>query len=61
MIDEAKAKRQWFILCLHEIDTNGREYSMTPTMLTQIVNYLKSIGVKTVTVKEGTSLLTSPL
>lgn len=61
MIDEAKAKKQWYIVCLHEVDTNGNEYSMTPASFGEIVNYIKTSGIKVVTVKEGAEFLTSPL
>jgi peptidoglycan/xylan/chitin deacetylase (PgdA/CDA1 family) len=56
-IDDAKANKQWYILCIHEIKTGGDEYSITPTQFQQIVDYLKISGVKTVTVKEGTALM----
>ena len=58
-IDNAKSKKQWYILCIHEIKTNGDEYSMTPTQFQQIVDYIKSAGINTVTVKEGSSLLSN--
>jgi peptidoglycan/xylan/chitin deacetylase (PgdA/CDA1 family) len=56
-IDEAKAKKQWLIIGLHEINNSGDQYSNTPAQLQEIVNYITSAGVKTVTVKEGTALM----
>ncbi len=56
-IDDAKANKQWYILCLHEVKEGGDEYSMTPAQLQQIVNYIKSSGIKAVTVKEGRALM----
>lgn len=56
-IDDAKANKQWYILCIHEVNTSGDEYSITPTRLKEITDYVKSIGIKTVTVKEGAALM----
>ena len=53
-IDEAKAKKQWLIIGLHEINNSGDQYSNTPAQLQEIVNYITSTGIKTVTIKEGT-------
>jgi peptidoglycan/xylan/chitin deacetylase (PgdA/CDA1 family) len=56
-IDTAKANKQWYILCVHEVKTGGDEYSITPTQFQQIVDYIKSSGIKVVTVKEGNSFI----
>lgn len=56
-IDEAIAQKRWYILCIHEVKTGGTEFSITPTQFQEIVNYIKSSGVKTVTIKEGTALM----
>lgn len=57
-IDNAKANKQWYILCIHEVKTVGDEYSITLAQFQEIINYIKQIGIKTVTVGEGTKLMT---
>lgn len=56
-IDQAKANKQWYILTLHEIDTLGGEYSTTPQDLQAIVDYIKSTGIKSVTVQQGVAAM----
>jgi peptidoglycan/xylan/chitin deacetylase (PgdA/CDA1 family) len=56
-IDAAKANKQWFILCVHEVKNGGDQFSMTPAQFKQIVDYIKSSGIKVVTVKEGRALM----
>lgn len=52
-IDNAISNDGWYILCFHEIRPDGDEYSLTESQFQQIVDYVKSVGVKTVTIKEG--------
>lgn len=56
-IDDAKSKKQWYIICIHEVKNGGDQYSITPAQFQQIVDYIKLSGIKTVTVKEGSSLM----
>ncbi|MBI5456466.1 polysaccharide deacetylase family protein [Candidatus Kaiserbacteria bacterium] len=56
-IDGAKANKQWFILCIHEVKDGGDQYTMTPAKFQEVVNYIKSVGIKVVTVKEGWALM----
>ena len=56
-IDKAKANKQWFILCIHEVKNNGDQYTMTPARFQEIINYIKQTGIKVVTVREGRALM----
>jgi peptidoglycan/xylan/chitin deacetylase (PgdA/CDA1 family) len=58
-IDKAKANKQWYILCIHEIGTTdgGQQYSMPISEFQTILNYIKSSGIKTVTVSQGRALM----
>jgi peptidoglycan/xylan/chitin deacetylase (PgdA/CDA1 family) len=57
-IDAAKANKQWFILCFHEIKTDTTDLNtITPSNFQQIVDYIKSTGIKVTTVKEGRALM----
>lgn len=58
-IDSAKANKEWYILCFHEVMNNGDQWSTTPARLQEIVNYIKSSGIKVVTVKEGRALMSN--
>ena len=52
-IDTARADKTWVILLFHEIDNSGHQYSVTPALFQQIVNYLDQINITPITVKEG--------
>lgn len=56
-IDAAKANKQWYILCIHEVKTGGDQYTMTPARFQEIVDYIKQSGVKVVTVQQGRALM----
>lgn len=58
-IDNAKSKKQWYILCFHEIKNNGTEYSVSVAQFQKIIDYIKSSGIKVVTVKEGSAMMTN--
>jgi peptidoglycan/xylan/chitin deacetylase (PgdA/CDA1 family) len=58
-IDSAKANKQWYILCFHEVLNGGDQWSTTPARMQEIVDYIKSIGIKVVTVKEGRALMSN--
>ncbi|MEK7531110.1 MAG: polysaccharide deacetylase family protein [Patescibacteria group bacterium] len=58
-IDQAKANKQWFIFSFHEIENgNSDEYATTLVRFQEIINYIKLVGIKTVTVQEGVALMT---
>jgi peptidoglycan/xylan/chitin deacetylase (PgdA/CDA1 family) len=57
-IDSAKADKTWLILVFHQIDHSGDEYSATPELLQQIVDYLVQQNVPVKTNAEGISELT---
>ncbi len=52
-IDTAVANNTWVILVFHRVDTSGEQYSVTPQMLQQIVDYLKLKNVSVVTNAQG--------
>ncbi|MGV8899429.1 MAG: polysaccharide deacetylase family protein [Burkholderiaceae bacterium] len=53
-IDQAIADKRWLILELHDVlATGGDYYSTTPTMMQNIVNYIKSSGIQSVTLDQG--------
>ena len=58
-IDTAAATNTWLILTFHQIDNNTNPstncYGATPSMLQNIVNYLKNSNVDVVTVSQGLS------
>lgn len=56
-IDAAKANKQWYILCLHEVKGGGDQYTTSLSRLQSIVNYLKTSGMKVVTVQEGAAMM----
>jgi peptidoglycan/xylan/chitin deacetylase (PgdA/CDA1 family) len=57
-IDQAIADKRWLVLELHDIlASGGDEYSITPTVLQNIVNHIKSTGVKVVTLQDGIGLM----
>lgn len=58
-IDSAQANKEWYILCFHEVMNNGDQWSTTPARLQEIVDYIKSTGIKVVTVKEGRALMSN--
>ena len=52
-IAEAQSTKTWLILTVHEVNTNGREYSTTPDTFRQIVNLVAGSGLPTVTMADG--------
>jgi len=56
-IAQAKANRTWYILCIHEVRDITNDYSMPASELQTIVNYVKSSGIKTVTISQGRALM----
>lgn len=56
-IDQAIADKRWLIFELHGVDNNADDYTITPTLMQNIINYIKSSGIKAVTLEEGIKLL----
>ena len=57
-IDAAKATKQWFIACVHDVlPSGGDNLTMTPTRFQDIVTYTKATGIKVVTVAQGRALM----
>lgn len=56
-IDRAKAEKLWFVFSVHQVKVNGDQYDITPAMFSDIVAYVKSSGIKVVTMSEGAALL----
>lgn len=56
-IDSAMAHNTWLILELHEINYSGEQYSTTPEVLQQVVDYLVANSIPVVTTAEGIALM----
>ena len=56
-IDKARAEKLWFVFSVHQVKLNGTQYDITPAMFADIVAYIKSSGIKVVTMAEGAALL----
>jgi peptidoglycan/xylan/chitin deacetylase (PgdA/CDA1 family) len=52
-VDSAAANHVWLIMEFHGIETSGDQYSMTPTLFNQVVDYVKQKGIPVVTVSQG--------
>jgi peptidoglycan/xylan/chitin deacetylase (PgdA/CDA1 family) len=56
-INKAKANKQWYILCFHEIGSTPDQYNISTSEFQQILNYIKSSGVQVVTVAQGRAMM----
>ncbi|MCC6244636.1 MAG: polysaccharide deacetylase family protein [Gemmatimonadaceae bacterium] len=57
-IAEAKANRQWYIMCLHDVLLfGGDNLTVRPQRFQEIVNAVRTAGVRVVTIEEGRALL----
>jgi hypothetical protein len=56
-VDSAAANHVWLIMEFHGIETSGDQYSMTPTLFNQVVDYVKQKGIPVVTVSQGAASL----
>jgi peptidoglycan/xylan/chitin deacetylase (PgdA/CDA1 family) len=56
-IDRAKAEKLWFVFSIHQVRVNGDQYDISPALFADIVSYVKSSGIKVVTMTEGAALL----
>lgn len=52
-IDNAITNKEWLILSFHQIDTSGNQYSISPTIFNQTVDYLKQKNIQVVTIQDG--------
>jgi peptidoglycan/xylan/chitin deacetylase (PgdA/CDA1 family) len=60
LVDQAIADKRWLIIELHDIlPTGGDTEAITPTKLQAVVNHVKAIGAKTVTLGEGMAFMQS--
>ncbi len=58
-IDKAKNEKLWFVLSIHEVKVNGDLYAITPAQFSELVAYIKSSGIKVVTMAEGAAMLSN--
>ncbi len=56
-IDRAKANKQWYILCFHQIGSTPDQFNIPTSEFQQILDYIKSTGIRTVTVAQGRALM----
>lgn len=56
-VDNAAANHVWLIMSFHGIETTGDQYSMTPTVFNQVVDYVKQKGIPVVTISQGAQSL----
>lgn len=56
-IDAAVSEKTWQPLVFHQIDHSGLDYSTTPELFKQIVDYIKQTNVPVITISEGINLM----
>lgn len=57
-IDTARAYNQWLILLFHDVhETPTDQYTVTPAMVQQVVDYLVSTGTTVVTATQGLAMM----
>lgn len=56
-IDLAIANKSWVTFMFHDVMYGGGEYSTTPDVLQGLVDYIKSTGINTVTLNQGSQIL----
>lgn len=52
-VDTAVQTHTWLIVTLHDVDTSGNLYAITPAMFQDIVTYVKQTGIPVVTIAQG--------
>lgn len=52
-MDDAKQNKTWLILLAHHVDHSPNDYSITPELFSEIVNYAKTSSLRVVTISEG--------
>jgi peptidoglycan/xylan/chitin deacetylase (PgdA/CDA1 family) len=59
-VAEAKANRQWYIMCLHDVLAfGGDNLTVRPQRFQEIVNAVRASGIRVVTVEQGRALLSN--
>ncbi len=56
-IDEAKDRKLWLIIVIHDVQKKPKRYGTTPETLQKILTYLKANHVKVVTNSEGLRIM----
>ena len=56
-VDFAREQKVWIVLVMHEVEQGGREYSIGPADLEEVLKHIKTTDTKTVTVADGLKLL----
>ena len=56
-IDTAMTNKTWLILLFHEIDINGNQYTITPTLFQQIVDYLIQKNITPILLEQGVQMM----
>ena len=54
-IDAAIANKEWLILTFHQVKVGMEQYTTSPEMLNDIVDYLVQTGVTVIPIAEGIS------
>jgi peptidoglycan/xylan/chitin deacetylase (PgdA/CDA1 family) len=57
IVDNAITTKGWAVLVFHQVNDSGSQYSISPTNLQQIVDYIKLKNVKVVTASQALSHL----
>ena len=52
-IAQAQHDKTWLVLLIHEVNTSGDLYSITPQNLNTLLQYIKSIKMRTLTVQQA--------
>ena len=56
-VDQAQAQKLWLVLVFHRVDSSQTQYSITPQLFQQIVDYLATNNVPVRTTREGINLM----
>lgn len=56
-VDSAAANHTWLIMEFHGIENTGDQYSMTPALFNQVVDYVQQKGIPVVTISQGAAAL----
>ncbi|MFZ2522370.1 MAG: Ig-like domain-containing protein [Minisyncoccia bacterium] len=56
-IDVADQTKTWLVLMFHQVDLNGDALSTTPAILQEVVNYISTISMPEITLKQGIQLM----
>ncbi|MBX4210463.1 DUF5011 domain-containing protein [Candidatus Parcubacteria bacterium] len=56
-IDQAIRDKSWVILVFHHVDNSGDQFSVTPALFKQVVDYTKQTHIKVITNSQGIQLM----